>query len=44
MTNERLNDLMILKCEKSLAESMDLTSAVKSWNQLKRRKTKTIIS
>ena len=42
MTDERLNDLMLLKCEKSLAESIDLTTAISSWNQLKNRRIKTI--
>ncbi len=44
MSNERLNDLMILKCEKSVADSMDLKSAANTWNNLKKRKIKTIIT
>ena len=42
MTGTWLNDLKLLKCEKSLAELIDLTVAINLWNELKNRRIKTI--
>lgn len=40
MGDERLSDLMLLKCEKKLAESLDYSQMISSWGKLKERRIK----
>ena len=38
MLDERLDDLIVLTCERDIVDSLDLTSLVTSWSVLKNRR------
>lgn len=40
MVNERLDSLMLLRCEKEICEQLDDTNLVKKWSCLKNRRMK----
>lgn len=41
MSDNRLNDLLLLKCERDLTDSLDYTMLINSWGKLKNRRIKT---
>lgn len=40
MCDERLNALLLLKCEKELTDSLDISALINSWGKLKERRIK----